>query len=411
MPFFELTSVIKCDKIDSLINFGRIFMNIKIIKDVKTIMSNPTGVHNYFAWPTVARLQDGTLACVASGFRVGHVCPFGKAVMIRSYDNGESWTRPEVIIDTPLDDRDSGICTFGESGVIVTSFNNTVKFQRGHHDITPYKSAYLDVVEKRCDEEKYLGSTAVISRDCGRTFGDIIMLPVSAPHGPITLNDGSIFYVGRICKGDYSAFEEKVIRCYKISPEGDAELLSKIDDIDGYNSWEPHAIQLPDGKIIVHIRVQDEMTVKAFTTYQCESYDGGKSFTKPHAILPIKGGAPSHLMLHSSGMLISTYSYRMSPYGIRAMFSRDGGESWDSGNQIFVNGMSKTPDGIPIIADPQHADDFDPLNIGADYDLGYPASVELDDGSILTVFYAHEKSGPRSASPAVIRQIVWRFEE
>ena len=153
------------------------------------------------------------------------------------------------------------------------------------------------------------------------------------------------------------------------------------------------------------------MTVKAFTTYQCESYDGGKSFTKPHAILPVKGGAPSHLMLHSSGMLISTYSYRMSPYGIRAMFSRDGGESWDVGNQIFVNGMSKGADGSPIIADPQHEDDFDPLNIGADYDLGYPASVELEDGSILTVFYAHEKGGPRSASPAVIRQIVWRFEE
>ena len=386
-------------------------MKIKITRDVKTVMSNPTGVHNYFAWPTVTRLQDGTLACVASGFRVGHVCPFGKAVMIRSYDNGESWTRPEVIIDTPLDDRDAGICTFGESGVIVTSFNNTVKFQRGHHDITPYKSAYLDTVEKRGDEEIYLGSTAVISRDGGRTFGDLIRLPVSAPHGPVTLNDGSIFYVGRIFRGDYSAFEEKVIRCYKINTDGTSELISKIDDIEGYGSWEPHAIQLPDGKIIVHIRVQDERTEKAFTTYQCESYDGGKTFTKPHAILPVKGGAPSHLMLHSSGMLISTYSYRMPPYGIRAMFSRDGGVTWDTGNQIFVNGMGKSADGAPIIADPQHADDFDPMNISADYDLGYPASVELEDGSILTVFYAHEKGGSRSASPAVIRQIVWRFEE
>ncbi len=386
-------------------------MNVKIVSDVKTIMSNPTGIHNYFAWPTVTRLQDGSLATVASGFRVGHVCPFGKAVMIRSYDDGKSWTSPEVLIDTPLDDRDAGICPFGESGVIVTSFNNTPAFQRRHHNVTPYKLAYLDTVEARGDWERYLGSTAVISRDGGKTFGEVFKLPVSAPHGPVCLLDGSLFYVGRIFRGDYSAFEEKVIQCCKISTDGTAELLGKIDDVDGFGSWEPHAIQLQDGKIIVHIRVQDERTEKAFTTYQCESYDGGKTFTKPHAILPIKGGAPSHLMLHSSGMLIATYSYRMPPFGIRAMFSRDGGESWDTGNQIFVNGMGKSADGTPIIADPQLADEFDPLNITADYDLGYPASVELGDGSILTVFYAHEKGGSREASPAVIRQIVWRFEE
>ena len=116
-------------------------------------------------------------------------------------------------------------------------------------------------------------------------------------------------------------------------------------------------------------------------------------------------------MLHSSGMLISTYGYRQAPYGIRAMFSRDGGESWDTGNQIFVNGMKKTADGEPIIAVSQQADDFDPMNITADYDLGYPSSIELEDGSLLTVFYAHEKGGAREDSPAVIRQIIWKFKE
>lgn len=385
-------------------------MKIKIVSDVKTIMSNPTGVHNYFGWPTVARLQDGSLACVASGFRIGHVCPFGKVALIRSYNNGKTWTKPEIIIDTPLDDRDAGICAFGKNSVIVTSFNNTIKSQRENFEVTPYKLAYLDVAEARGDEKKYLGSTAVISHDGGKTFGDIIKFPVSAPHGPIYLNDGSLFYVGRVFENDFSSFDEKVIRCYKIDEGGNAELIGKIDDIDGYNSWEPHAIQLPSGRIIVHIRVQDEFTAKAFTIYQCESEDGGRSFTKPHMILPIKGGAPSHLMLHSSGMLISTYSHRKSPYGIRAMFSRDGGESWDTGNQIFVNGMGKSADGEPIIPDPQQEDSFDPMNITADYDLGYPSSIELEDGSLLTVFYAHEKSGAREDSPAVIRQIVWKFE-
>ena len=39
-------------------------MKIKIVSDARTIMSNPTGVHNYFGWPTVARLQDGSLLTV-----------------------------------------------------------------------------------------------------------------------------------------------------------------------------------------------------------------------------------------------------------------------------------------------------------------------------------------------------------
>ena len=66
---------------------------------------------------------------VASGFRRRHVCPFGKVVMCQSDDEGKTWTRPMIIMDTPLDDRDAGILPFGENGVIITSFNNTKEAQ------------------------------------------------------------------------------------------------------------------------------------------------------------------------------------------------------------------------------------------------------------------------------------------
>ena len=96
------------------------------VKETKVICSNPTNPnHAYFAWPTVARLQDGRLAMVASGFRRRHVCPFGKVVICYSEDEGKTWTRPTIVIDTPLDDRDAGILPFGENSVMITSFNNT----------------------------------------------------------------------------------------------------------------------------------------------------------------------------------------------------------------------------------------------------------------------------------------------
>ena len=101
------------------------------VKETRIICSNPTNPHHaYFAWPSVARLQDGRLAMVASGFRRRHVCPFGKVVMCLSDDEGMTWTRPAIVMDTPLDDRDAGILPFGESGVMITSFNNTKDMQR-----------------------------------------------------------------------------------------------------------------------------------------------------------------------------------------------------------------------------------------------------------------------------------------
>ena len=147
-------------------------MKIRLIGQTQTILSNPHSRHGYFAWPTVARLQDGKIAVGASGFRVEHVCPFGKAVISYSFDNGNTYTLPAPVIDTPLDDRDAGICTFGESGVIVTTFNNTADFQRENNTDDEYVQRYIDTITKE-DEEKYLGALFRVSYDCGITFSEI----------------------------------------------------------------------------------------------------------------------------------------------------------------------------------------------------------------------------------------------
>ena len=62
------------------------------------------------------------------------------------------------------------------------------------------------------------------------------------------------------------------------------------------------------------------------------------------------------------------------------MFSRDDGETWDTDNILLDEEPSA--------------------------DLGYPASVELRDGRILTVFYTRENAGGDS----VIKQVIWSFE-
>ena len=75
-----------------------------------------------------------------------------------------------------------------------------------------------------------------------------------------------------------------------------------------------------------------------------------------------------------------SYGYRRPPFGNQARLSEDGGKSWSE--PITISG-----DGI-----------------GGD--LGYPSTVELDDGSLVTVWYEVMKG----SSKAVLRQSKWALK-
>lgn len=362
-------------------------MKIVKIGDLTTVMSNADSKYNYFAWPTATRLQNGKIAVVASGFRRRHICPFGKTVIAYSSDDGKTYTLPAPVIDTPLDDRDGGVVPYGDKNVIVTSFNNKVVFQRQYAD--SLDNAYLDTITAE-EEEKYLGATFRISNDYGITFGEIHKSPVTSPHGPVELPDGRLLWVGRTFNPmDIEEKDDECVRAYIINPDSTMDFVGEIENIDYGGtktlSCEPHAIVLDDGTILVHIRVQtfyfgkDSKTI--FTIFQSESKDNGKTWTKPGQILKQQGGAPPHIIRHSSGMLICTYGYRQTPYGIKVMFSEDNGKTWDTDHELYINHVSD--------------------------DIGYPSTVELEDGSLLTVFYARRAED----KPCTIEQQKWRFEK
>lgn len=355
-------------------------MKIELIGNPKTIMSNPHSSHGYFAWPTAKLLQNGKIAVGASGFRFEHICPFGKAVISYSVDGGETYTLPAPIIDTPLDDRDAGIGTFGENGVVFTSFNNSADMQRQHNKENEYIQSYINTITKE-DEEKYLGSTFRISRDCGVTFGRLYHSPVSSPHGPTELRNGTVLWAGTRFEDVFGGIEVRRLD----TESGETELIGKITSADkNVVLNEPHLIELPDGRLICHIRGENAELFsggdeKLFTVFQSVSDDCGKTWTEPEMLLDETGGAPPHLILLSSGILLSAYGRRKQPYGIMAMMSLDGGESWEKDVRIYENTASD--------------------------DIGYPSTVELPDGTLLTVFYAKESE----EKPCVIMQQKWRI--
>ncbi len=357
------------------------------IKYQNIVMSNPDSIHNYFGWPSIAKLQDGRLAAVASGFRIEHLCPFGKAVISYSHDEGKTWTSPTPVIDTILDDRDAGILVYGKSSVLLTSFNNRLEQQgywandlerRTNESTTlteeekqknlarvAYVRAYLERAKLENKQDEQFGSTYRISHDCTNTWGPLRFAPVTSPHGPTLMQDGTLLYVG-VMHGK----PIKGIFCYKIDEDGNSEFLSELphipDDEHGHlNEYEPYAIVLPSGKIIVHIRGERYGEHRVFGTWQSISYDGGKTFSVPKMIGGTNcAGAPAHILRHSSGKLISSVGNRKAPYGINILTSDDDGETWELGTLI-----------------PEAESD----------DLGYPCSCELSDGSIYTVWYQNHK--------------------
>jgi chorismate mutase len=110
-----------------------------------------------------------------------------------------------------------------------------------------------------------------------------------------------------------------------------AELPHIPDDEHGaLSEYEPYAIVLPSGKIIVHIRGERYGEHRVFGTWQSVSTDGGKTFSVPEMIGGSNcAGAPAHILRHSSGKLISAVGNRKAPYGINILTSDDDGETWE----------------------------------------------------------------------------------
>ncbi len=333
----------------------------------------------YFGWPSVALTDSGALVAVASGMRTRHVCPWGRTVLCFSHDRGRTWTEPRVINDSPLDDRDAGIVNLGRGRLLATWFTSDTRAKLSPQVrslLLSNQGFALDDIEMRSwaptlstwtetTLRRWQGSWILLSEDDGSTWSVPIRVPCSTPHGPLRLAGGDLLYLG---KDSREMQYGPVIAARSRDGGRQWEVLGAVpvcEQAPTARYMEPHVVELTSGALLGMIRVQrikEEQPDAGLindSLFHTQSLDGGHTWSEatPTGVY----GSPPHLLRHSSGTLVCVYGYRRTGYGQRAMLSDTEGAAWDS--------------------------DWIIRDDGPDWDLGYPASVEMEDGSLFTVYY------------------------
>ncbi len=342
----------------------------------------------YHGWPTLTRRKNGELWLVFSGGRESHVCPFGRLEAMRSKDGGKTWGWPQVLYDGPIDDRDAGIVETAKGTLLVTNFTSLAyqPLLAKAEAAKPGQPGAFEELQLRewqavhgrltaNERQREVGCWMIRSTDGGVNWSARYRVSVNSPHGPIALRDGRLLYPGIAL---WSA--DRLVGFYESADDGENwQRLSCIPTRDGDKPGgyhELHAVEASDGTIVCHIRNHND--VNNGETLQCESTDGGKTWSTPHSIGV--WGLPSHLLRLHDGRLMMSYGHRRAPFGNQARISSDHGKTWSVPVTLSADGIGG--------------------------DLGYPSTVEIENNQFVTVWYEKLKESPL----AQLRQARWSLK-
>jgi hypothetical protein len=127
----------------------------------------------------------------------------------------------------------------------------------------------------------------------------------------------------------------------------------------------PSTVRLRGQELLTFIRRREtENGARKWWIEPFRSLDNGKTWSIEKANTFDNAGNPGHLIKLQDGRLALTYGYRHPPYGIRARVSGDQGKTW--------------------------SDEYILRQDGANWDLGYPRTVQRGDGKLVTAYYFND---------------------
>lgn len=251
---------------------------------------------------------------------------------------------PVVIADSPWCDYG---CSFGvlSDGTMIVGY-----WKVRHYD---GRGNVLEGDEK--DHQLYAQTLVTRSEDGGETWEPPQLLtppgtPASLPYGKmVEFPDGTVWM---------HKYRERP--CYRVSRDR-GRTWGPLQAITTQNCNETAMVRLDNGRIVAAMRgFIDNGNGQA--CWVCLTDDDGKTWSKPVQVTE-RAEIPPDLIQLQSGRLLLTFGRRTFPQGVQVMYSDDRGDTW------------YRPDRFILTSDAIH-------------DHGYPSSVQLDDGTIVTTYYA-----------------------
>ena len=356
------------------ISYTSPFSEAEKVMNLKALCDDTPGIEyrqvsrmkgRHLAFPGVTEAANKDLLVV---FREGeaHVCPYGRICLTRSKDGGKNWSAPVSVADSESDERDPSIQTLPD-GRLLLAYGGWNSWMSTEKTAMKYKSETEYI--KQAGADKFGGSRYMFSNDNGFSWSQAVAAEAFCPHGPFF--SGSKLYSPGLADEDgkrlvtFSEADANGKNWKRVSVIGRSEYAS-----DAYKNVavyeEPHCIELKDGSFLAAIRVP--MPTDGYMRIS-RSEDKGKTWSEP--VKTNVRGFPQHLLQLKDGRILASYGYRFKPMGIRACISKNGGKTWDTENEIIIRRGGLTGD------------------------LGYPVSIELEDGKVLTVYYYNSRDSKK----------------
>jgi len=312
---------------------------------INSVMSN-TFIKNGGFFPLA--VKHGDTAFVFCRTDAGHLGLNGKITVLAS-SNGTDWERRGTIAKDGSDVRNPSAFIFPNGKMLVAAYKYNPYDKNGFAAPAKYKEPY------------YYGNLAYSSGDGGYTWTEIIdaFFQVTdeigriSPHGSMFMHDNQLLMPAYNRKGVFLLASKNNGVSWKIYTHITADFM------------EPSVIKTPDNSLLVVMRTANKSKWAAASLI---SRFSNNKWTEPVAVTePLQH--PASLLTLSNGRILLTYGDRNHEQNrILLKLSSDNGNSWSKEIQLG--------------------------NTFGTCDFGYPSTVEISPGKLLTVFYVNESKEP-----------------
>ena len=349
-------------------------------------------VYAYCAHPHMVRAADGALVAVFNKVpRRAFVLhppedPMYQNMLIRSTDEGETWSEPEPVPGYNHTGMEcAGLTALRDGRLLLNQWQfdwlptGRLQALADPSDYTDarelltrwsgsaeHDAASVDLAALRRETPWARGPGRClvhVSADQGLSFGSTVTVDTAPFSGGYGMRGAVETADGRILLPLSDAPHYRTVFIVE-SPDG-GQNWSRPQPVaygDGHEFEEPAILRCQKDRLILVLR--DNVTRRL---HQCLSTDDGRSWSAPEA-LPVTG-YPADLLRLVDGRILLTYGWRQPGFGIRAVLSEDDGATWQTERTILIR------DGM------------------RNRNLGYPVTLERGDDSLLTLYYGEDDNG------------------